>query len=205
MPLSLVQEFLQAPGQLTAYALDPAQAIRLSAQATSIKKRLGENFEVMTWSEMLPDIQQHIETDTRNMRIVQWVLYLLVGFGIFGTLLMLMSERLHEFGMLMALGLQKIQLAAVLIWESMFVFGLGVAFGLVASIPMILLLHHHPIRIGGSVAAAYERFGFEAVFPAAMDIRHFWEQGVTVLCMGLILSLYLVIRVYRLDPVKAMR
>lgn len=205
MPLPLMQELMQAPDRLTAYVLDPFRETQLEKQAAIIEREVRSGFEVMTWSEMLPDIKQHIETDTRNMRIVQWVLYLLVGMGILGTFLMLMSERLREFGMLLALGMQKIQLIGVLICESMFVFALGVGSGLLVSVPIIRLLHEHPIRIGGSIATAYERFGFEAVFPTAWNARYFWEQGATVLCMGLILSVYFLVQIFRLDPVRAMR
>ena len=205
IPLIWMQDFLLAEGRLTAYVLDPSENKSLRLLTDSIRTGLGRDLEVMAWTEMMPDIEQHIRTDTQNMRIVQWVLYLLVGFGIFGTLLMLFSERTHEFGMLLALGLQKTQLAMVLIWESMFVFGLGVSVGLLASAPLIGLLHRYPIRLSGSIAAAYERFGFEATFPAAIDPTIFWEQGVTVLIMGLLLSLYLLYRVFRLNPVKAMR
>lgn len=205
LPLRWMQDFLQAEGRLTSYVLDPLNVRSLSTQVDTLRGKLTYDFEVMAWTEMMPDIEQHIRTDTQNMRIVQWVLYLLVGFGIFGTLLMLFSERTHEFGMLLALGLQKTQLASVLICESMFVFGLGISIGLLASAPLIGLLHRYPIRLSGSIAAAYERFGFEATFPAAIDPTIFWEQGITVLVMGLVLSLYLLYRVFRLNPVKAMR
>ncbi len=205
IPLLAMQDFLLAENRLTAYVLDPSTSHRLLEQTDSIRKRVGSEYETMAWTEMMPDIEQHIRTDTRNMRIVQWVLYLLVSFGIFGTLLMLMSERVHEFGMLLALGMHRLQLASVLIWELMFVFGLGVLSGLLASFPLIFFLNRYPIRLSGSIAAAYERFGFEAVFPAAMDPAIFWEQGATVLLIGLLLSIYLVWRIFRLYPVNAMR
>jgi putative ABC transport system permease protein len=205
IPLLWMQDLLQAPDRLTSYVIDTKDQNNLDLLKQSIQAAVGSGWEVMTWQEMMPDIDQHIRTDTRNMRIVQWVLHLLVSFGIFGTFLMLLKERSHEFGMLLALGLQKTQLAAILVWESFFVFGLGVLLGLVFSLPLLILLHQYPIRLQGSIAAAYERFGFEAVFPAALDSEIFWEQGVTVFIIGVFLSIYLVIRVFRLNAIKAMR
>ena len=59
--------------------------------------------------------------------------------------------------------------------------------------------------MGGETAKAYERFGFEAIFPASTDVSNFINQGIVVLLIGLILSLYPMYKVIRLNPVTAMK
>ena len=50
-----------------------------------------------------------------------------------------------------------------------------------------------------------KRFGFEPVFPTAIAGSIFFYQALTVLLIGLLLSLYPVIKIIRLHPVTAMK
>jgi len=77
--------------------------------------------------------------------------------------------------------------------------------GLVASIPLIFYFHVHPLKLGGEAAKTYQRFGFEAIFPTSLNIEHFINQGINVLCIGLLLSFYPIYKVIRLNPIEAMR
>jgi len=154
---------------------------------------------------MMPEIQQHIATDSNNMQAVQLLLYLLISFGIFSTLLMLMVERKFEMGMLVAVGMKKVKLAILLLIESIFTVISGCLLGILVSIPLVFYLNKHPIRLGGETAKIYERFGFEAIFPTSTSIEIFISQGIIVLVIGLILSLYPVYKTLRLNPVTAMK
>lgn len=159
----------------------------------------------MTWGELLPDIKQHIATDSNNMKVVQGVLYLLICFGIFSTMLMMMLERKFEMGMLVAIGMKKRKLIMLFIAESVLTVLTGCLTGILASIPLIFYLNRHPIRIGGDTGKAYERFGFEAIFPTSTDSSIFIYQALVVLLIGLGLSLYPIVKVMRLKPVAAMK
>jgi ABC-type antimicrobial peptide transport system permease subunit len=130
---------------------------------------------------------------------------MLICFGIFGTLLMMMVERKFEMGMLIALGMKKTKLSLLLLLESIFTVISGCVFGILASIPLVYYLNIHPLRIGGETAKAYERFGFEAIFPTSTEISNFIQQGLTVLFIGLLLSLYPLYKIIRLNPVTAMK
>ena len=170
-----------------------------------IRKAIGKDYEVLTWEELLPDIKQHIATDTNNMKVVQGVLYLLICFGIFSTMLMMMLERKFEMGMLVAIGMKKAKMIILFIAESVFTVLIGCLAGIAVSIPLVYYLNRHPIRIGGDTAAAYERFGFEAIFPTSTDGSIFLWQAFIVLLIGLGLSLYPALKVIQLKPVTAMK
>ena len=205
MPISSAQELYGMDKNITSYVVlikDPNSVSKISS---SIKYNIGSQYEVMTWEEILPDIKQHIDADTKNMKIIQWVLYLLICFGIFGTLLMMMAERYFEMGMLIAIGMKKSKLVVVLLIESLFTVLGGCLLGIIVSIPMVLHLHKYPLKMSGESAAVYERFGFEAIFPTSTNWSHFTNQGIIVFIIGLTLSTYTVIKIIRLNPVKALR
>jgi ABC-type lipoprotein release transport system permease subunit len=139
------------------------------------------------------------------MKYVLGILYMLICFGIFGTLLMMMVERKFEMGMLVAIGMNKFKLILLMLYESVLTVLAGCILGIAMSVPLVLYLHKHPIRMGGDTAKAYERFGFEAIFPTSVKASIFINQGLIVLVIGLILSLYPIYKIIRLDPVNVMR
>ena len=206
MPLARAQEWLDAPGMATTLVISPENPSKSTLAAIGLRHLLPQDeFEVMRWEEMMPDIEEHIRTDTASSKIVLGVLYLLISFGIFATLLMMLIERRREFGMLVALGMKKAQLAKVVLAESVMLTLTGCFAGLLFSLPVVWWLREHPIRIGGETAKIYEKFGFEAVFPAAFETSVFLEQAFVVLAVGLVLAIYPVMNVMRLKPVEAMR
>ena len=205
LPLIAAQEFYGATKMITSYILSLQNTKNLESTASSVESVLGNDYEVLTWGEIIPDVKQHIKTDTGNSKYVQGVLYLLISFGIFGTLLMMMVERKFELGMLVAIGMNKLQLVWLLLVESVMTVFTGCLLGILASVPVIYYFHSHPIKIGGDTAEIYQRFGFEPVFPTSLDASIFIRQGILVLIIGLILSIYPMYKVMVLNPVTSMK
>lgn len=199
------RELYSAENLATSAVISLQQPSAMQQTAENLQKKLGPDYEVMRWDELMPDVKQHIETDTNNMQYVQGILYMLVSFGIFGTLLMMMVERRYELGMLVAIGMKKWKLCLLMVIESVLTVLGGCLFGLLLSIPVVFYFNRYPMRIGGEFGAVYERFGFEAIFPTSMHPEIFINQGITVLLIGLALSAYPVIQVLRIDPTKAMK
>ncbi|TWF34971.1 ABC-type lipoprotein release transport system permease subunit [Chitinophaga polysaccharea] len=205
MPLATAQNFYNADSMITSYVLSLRNTNNLQGIRSQLGEPLGRDFEVMSWEEMMPEVKQHIQTDSSNMKYVQGILYLLICFGIFGTLLMMMVERKFEMGMLVSIGMKKSKLIILLLYESVFTVLVGCLLGITASIPLVYYLNRHPIKMGGETAKVYERFGFEAIFPTSTEVSIFIYQGIVVLIIGLLLSLYPMYKVIRLDPVTAMK
>ncbi len=205
MSLATAQELFAADGMVTSYVLAMDMPAAMNDTAGELRLALGSDAEVMTWEEMMPEIQQHIQTDKGSMRIIQGILYLLISFGILGTLLMMMVERKYEMGMLVAIGMKKPTLMRLLLWESVMTVVMGCALGLAVSVAAVGYLYRFPIRFSGEFAKTYQRFGFEPIFPASMEANIFLTQGLIVLGVGLLLSVYPMLKLLRLNPVAAMK
>ncbi len=205
LPLRAAQELYGAEKRATAIVISLHDHTLLEETTASLKNRLGPGLEVMSWKEMMPEIVQHMKTDNFSMQVILYLLYLLIAFGIFGTLTMMMVERQFELGMLIAIGMKKINMILLMVIESLFTVFTGCLAGLLVSMPATIYLKRNPIRFGGEFREIYERFGFEAVMPGSTEPVIFWSQGLIVLCIGLLLSLYPLYKIIRMDPVKAMR
>lgn len=205
MSLQNCRDFLGMQKEATTVAIAIKQIAQLDHTQKELSARLGNNLEVITWEEMIPDVVEHMKTDKGSGMIISLMLYLLVSFGIFSTLLMMMAERKFEYGMLLAIGMKKRQLAYVMTLESLFVSLAGSIVGLTISIPIIYYLKIHPIRFTGEIAKVYEMYGFEAIFPTSMDPIIFLQQTAIIAIISLVLSIYPVIKILTIEPVKYMK
>ncbi|MFN5335224.1 MAG: ABC transporter permease [Bacteroidota bacterium] len=205
LPLSSAQNLFSTENRITSYTIQIQNANDLVKTTSQLKEKLIPTYEVMSWEEMMPDIKQHIETDSNNMKYIQGILYLLICFGILGTLIMMMMERKYEMGMLIAIGMKKRLLMLMIMAESIITIITGCILGIAFSIPLIWQLHIHPLKMSGETAKAYEQFGFEAIFPTSTNPDIFLEQGITVIIIALILCIYPLIQIIRLKPVEALK
>jgi ABC-type lipoprotein release transport system permease subunit len=205
LPLETAKNLFSTENRVTSYAIQIHDPNQLTFTTQQLKQALSSPYEVMSWKDMMPDIKQHIETDSNNMKYVQGVLYLLICFGILGTLIMMMMERKYEMGMLTAIGMKKKRLIMLVVTESLITVITGCVMGILCSIPLIYYLKIHPLKMGGSTARAYEQFGFEAIFPTSTNPAIFLEQGLTVAVIGLLLCIYPVVQIIRMNPVEALK
>ncbi|MEZ4827117.1 MAG: ABC transporter permease [Bacteroidia bacterium] len=107
LSLDAARRLYGAENRLTAFAINLDKPAFAAAVAKDIRGELDNQYEVMDWAEMMPEMAQLLEIDKAKGRMVMGILYMIIGFGMFGTVLMMTSERRHEFGVLMAIGMKK--------------------------------------------------------------------------------------------------
>ena len=205
LPLLAAQYYLNAENRFTSISLGIDNPENGNTIVNDLKTTIGQKYEVMAWQEMMPEIANHIRADGFSFYVFSGILYLIIGFGLFGTLLMMTVERTHEFGMLIAIGMKKSKLKIILLGETLMITLLGVVLGMLLSLPSVFYLQEKPIRFSGEIAKAYEQFGFEAIFPAEFNLAIFFNQSLIILCMALLIGLYPLWFVNSLNPVNAMK
>ena len=189
MPLSLAQEYNSAFGMCSALMLnikDKSQTNRISKE---LKSKLGSNYEIMTWDEMIPEILNALKIDTTVFTLLSSCLFLIVGFGIIGTIIMMALERKKEFGMLQAIGLQKSQIQTVIFLESLMLGITGIIIGLSIAIPFMIFMYYHPIPLTGDGAKSFEAMGAEPIMQFGIKPKLWALMSFIVFCIMLIASL----------------
>ncbi len=203
MTLPNAQNVFSAFGLITSAAVMVDNVNNLPAVESGVHSVMGANYAIMTWDEMMPDLVQGIELDNASGIIMLIILYIVIAFGVFGTVMMMTSERVREFGILISVGMKKARLVLVTTLETILISFLGVAAGFVGSIPLIYYLHYNPIHMTGEAAKAYEAFGVEPIMNFSTDPHIFFSQSIVVLVIALATALYPVLFINRLKPAKA--
>lgn len=209
MPLKTAQEFYGTEKKITTLALDMEDKKIAEPIINALKVQIDTSqYEVMNWQELLPELQQAREVDTGGAIIMLIVLYVIIAFVLLGTILMLTKERMHEFGILTAIGMGKIKLART-VWLEILILGIiGAIVGILLGGAIVYYFHTHPLDLaimGDDAVKTYENFGVEAIFPAAFEWSIFIYQAIIVAILTSILSLYPIIKILNLNTIAAMR
>ena len=206
LSIPAAQELYAAPGRVTSMVLQVENPKILNATKNDLNESLNlETYELMDWKKLLPELVQTIQADSAGGMIILSILYMIITFGILGTLLMMTAERMYEFGILVSIGMRKGKLILIMVLESIMMGGLGIVLGIIGITPVRYYFYLHPIRLQAEAAETIETYGFEPVIPASLDLSIPFNHGLIVLGIVLLCSLYPIITILRLKPVKAMK
>ncbi len=209
LPLAEAQYFYGADNLVTTLALQIDDPSDVPETVQAVKANLpAEQYEVLDWKEMLPELLEAQQLDTAGNNLVLLLLYLIIAFGIFGTVLMMTKEREYEFGVLISIGMSRWKLAATVWMETIFIGLLGAIAGILLSAPLVYYFHLNPIDVsamGEEAVQAYEQFGMEPLLPAAFEWTLFAIQALIIFIITSLLVWYPIWKISRLQPVEAMR
>lgn len=205
IPLRLAQELYSSPGRLTSLSIMLYDPGNMRQTRSELAKLLPGDLEIMTWDEMLTEMVNAIEGDNISGQFMLSILYLVVGFGILGTILMSTMERRKEFGIMVAVGMRRSKLAIIVFIESLIISIIGIVAGIAASFPLILYLYHHPLPLSGEAAQAMIEYNMEPVMPFLLEPGYFLNQSLVVIIITMITLLYPMTVIGRFKIVSAIK
>ena len=205
LTLGKASEFFSTGGQITSIAMMVDRPSDVEKVKKDLMSQLDGQYRVMTWKEMNPELVQMIEGDRAGGIVMKAILYIVIGFGIFGTVIMMVSERRRESGIMVAVGMHKKRLSLILFIETILLGVTGVIAGFAFSLPVLAYFVAHPIPLPGELAQAYVTYGIEPVMFFSMMPKVFVNQAVTIFIITLIISFYPVLKIINLKAVNAIR
>jgi len=224
MPLKVAQTLYGVENRLTSIALNVKnksdKALATTIEEINSKLQIGKittntdslnntfsdvPLSVKDWKSMNKELVQQIEGDSQSGAVMLAVLYLVIAFGIFGTILMLTAERKREFGVMVAIGMQKYKLSRIVALEIIFMGILGSAGAMLASTPIIIYFYFNPVQLTGDFAKSVIDMGFDPVMPFAWFDTYFVNQALIVLVIVIIAVIFPTISIRKLQVTKALR
>ncbi|MFO7934862.1 MAG: FtsX-like permease family protein [Bacteroidales bacterium] len=207
LPLDICQRLYNAGDNLTSLTLhvdnNDERAIRETVER--MQEIIPEQLRVLDWKKMNEVLVSQIEADNKSGMIMIGILYLVIAFGVFGTVLMMTAERRREFGVLVAIGMQKRKLASIISTEIFFMGLLGILTGCLVAIPVILYGMEHPIVFKGEFAQIWEDYGFEPIMVFMGIDTYFLWQMVIVALIVLLAMIHPLRKIFTLKAVNALR
>lgn len=207
MTIPTAQKLFNAEGKITSLVvnLDNKSKRTFKRAKADIEALLSDETVAKTWYELNPVLHQQIEGDNQSGIAMLGILYFIIFFGIFGTVLMMVSERKREFGVLVSIGMQKGKLMRIITFEMLMLGTIGLIAGLLASAPFIIYFHLNPIVLKGDLGNMMADWGWDPLMPAAWFGPYFYWQAAIVALMVLLATLYPLRKISRLKEIEALR
>jgi len=194
-------KFTQGISEVSIILPEPQELNRV---AEALKGKLPrDTYEVHTWKTLLPLVTAILKI--YDVFIFLWflVVFIAMGFGIVNTMLMVVFERMREFGLLKALGMKPRGIIKEVLAESFLLMSLGMIMGNALGLLSIWALVETGIDLS-ALAGGAEYLGMSRMIYPSLLGKDLVMANLVVLILGLLVSLYPAVKAARFTPVRAM-
>lgn len=205
LPIKEAQWYYGMEGLVTSLVIKFDQLNKRDEVIQNLRAKLGKSYEVMGWEELMPEVNNMIETDRVEGYVFMFILYMVVSFGILGTLLMMLSERSREFGVLVSIGMKRIKLAVMVWMETMLIVLAGTVLGIIGVLPISYYFNLYPIKMGEDVEKMMAEYGIEAALRFSIESSVFFQQALIICLIATIISIYPFVKLLQLNAIKSMK
>lgn len=161
------------------------------------------DLSVRSWREARPLLSAYLHL--YDMFILIWfiVVFVAMGFGIVNTTLMAVFERMHEFGLLKALGMRPGRIIRGILTEAFFILVLGMLIGNLLGFMSCWILSFNGIDLS-ALAEGVEYAGMSRVIFPVIRFKDIVSANLVVSLLGLLVCLYPAVKAARFTPIQAM-
>lgn len=190
----------EAAHEIAVYLKDPALLDgEMQAIQAANPDALTENYR-----ELSPDIKLYEANMGVSAGIFIGLFMLALIFGIINTMLMAVLERNKELGMLMAVGLNKPKVFAMILLETLLLGLVGAPLGLLLGWSTINYFSNKGLDLS-DFTSGLERLGMSTLIYPDADSSLYLQITIAVAVTALLASIYPAIKAIQLRPVEAMR
>lgn len=158
LPLEAAQDFFSMKGKVHEYAVmtnHPSEAWKLTAVLSAI---IDDSLvTVSPWQVVEATFYKSMEADKQGNKVTMGIVVFLICIGVLNTVLMSVLERTKEFGVMLAVGTNRLMVMAMIILEIVTLGLLSCAIGFLLSLPLLYWFTHvgitmpQPIDMGGVI------------------------------------------------------
>lgn len=140
VPLALAQDLLRMPGRATEIGVAIDDLEHLEAARAAVAGRLGPVYEVSTWRDLGAVVDDLVRTQNAVLSVIVGVFLVVALIGIANTMLMNVLERTREIGTMMAVGVRRRQILALVLVEAAVLGAVGAAAGAIGANALVSAL-----------------------------------------------------------------
>ncbi len=159
----------------------------------------GERLQVMNIVEKHPQIFDWLNLQNMNVWVILILIFLVAGFNMVSSLLILILERTKMIGILKALGTKNWSIRKIFLYQSAFLIGNGLFWGNIIGIGLCLLQYKF-----GIVKLDQSSYYLTEV-PINLDISTLLALNIASMFLTLLMLLIPSYLISRISPVKSIR
>ena len=158
----------------------------------------------MTWKELAPDAGMMADIMQFYYYMIMGIIFFALAFGIINTMLMAILERVKELGMLMAIGMKKLQVFTMIMLETIFLTLTGSVVGMALGGLIINITGKTGLNFS-SVEEGFEAMGWSAIVYPDIEISFFFGVTLMVIIVAILSSIIPARKALKFKPIEALR
>ena len=202
--LETLQEMVDMQDKVTTFVLQlPDKQIERAVKELELRLQ-GETLEIMPWYTMFPIMKEWITLHNGFLYLFIGVVLFIVVAGELNTLLLSMLERTREFGVLMAIGTTRFEVAALLITEAFLIGIVGTLAGLLLGFLIVTITNFTGIDLSILLGSTTRFYVDPLIFPQ-LNLEHLGVTVLAILLASVAAGLYPAWRASLLQPAEVIR
>lgn len=204
IPVKFAQQMLEIGDNVHEVAIITTDYNSVKDIKETIRLQLGDEYEVLDYTDILPLLISMIELYKETMVIVDLIFGTALIFGIANVMLMAVIERIREFGVLRSIGMKSSKLFLMIIMEALIIGITGTVTGLITGILINIPFFKSGINLS-LFAEGLKSFGTGAVIYPVLSIENLISLAVMVPLISVLAAIYPAYKSIKLEPVDAIR
>jgi len=156
------------------------------------------------WRDLAPDLRLAADTTDVSMLFFVGIILLALLFGITNTVLMSVLDRTREIGVLMAIGMKRKRVFALIVLETLFLSLTGGVAGICAGALLVAVTARTGITLA-LFAEGLSTYGISAVVHPVLPLAVCAEVAALTVATALCASVYPAMKAIRMRPAEATR
>ncbi len=163
-----------------------------------------KNEKIEPWNVASPELGYADAMMDQYLYIMMFIILLAMVFGILNTMLMAVLERRRELGMIMAVGMNKSKVFAMIMWETVMICIVGGVIGIALGYASIEYWGRKGIDLS-LLKEGLENWGIQTMLYPELSGIYYVNIFAMIFCTAIIAAIYPAFRALRLNPSEAMR
>ena len=176
----------------------------LSKKAATELQKEFPTLEVKTWKERSVMLSYLNDAMDQYLYVIMIIILIALLFGIVNTMMMAVLERIKELGMLMAIGMSRMRVFWMIVFETVMLSLTGALMGIVLG--MLTIRYFGRVGIDLSLwGKGLEMLGYDPVVYTSIDNFFISIVVILVVATGILSSIFPALKALRIKPVEALR
>ena len=203
LPIESARELVGFSEELSALTVRVDRSSDPERVAAELRSAIGgDRIEVLTWRERYPMLEFYMAMFDFTILLLVVIMFIAVAFTIINSFLMVILERVHEFGIMMAGGVRPRGIRVMLYVEAAMMTVLGMTLGCLVSLASVLYFQVFGVDLS-AFSDGLRAFGMSPVVYPILDMDLVLKGFLLIAVMVFIAILYPAFKASRYDVVEA--
>lgn len=205
MNASTFREFMVFPSGSHQLVIRLPVGVEQQAGREAVAALLSSHDKVLTWQELYPTIATMIQSTEGVVYILYFIFYVAIGILILNSMLMAVFERVKEFGVLKAIGLEPFKVLLLIALEAAIQIVMAVIVGTIVALPAMAYLSIYGINMGQMGGMNVAGMSMAQIWYGIYTLESSMVPVIMLIFMAGTATIYPALKAAWIKPVTAMR